>query len=170
MAALLVLGPIFEADLLRNHTGFRPEMDAKMAVRQAFWHVSDHGRTEVVDADLSDVFFVDPAWAANALRKPTCRGWNAPVRDQALAHGTGDRARQVHDPMHDGGEGSRLGDPARLPDLAPAGDSTSVASCWPGSGSITENGSTPTSSTMPTILSSAADRETDWRHWRRCGT
>jgi hypothetical protein len=29
-------------------------MDAKMAVRQAFWHVSDHGRSEVVDADLSD--------------------------------------------------------------------------------------------------------------------
>ena len=27
-----------------------------MAVRQAFWHVSDHGRTEVVDADLSDGF------------------------------------------------------------------------------------------------------------------
>ena len=56
MAALLVLGPIFEADLLRNQYGFRPEMDAKMAVRQAFWHVSDHGRTEVVDADLSDYF------------------------------------------------------------------------------------------------------------------
>jgi len=29
-------------------------MDAKMAVRQAFWHVSDRGRSEVVDADLSD--------------------------------------------------------------------------------------------------------------------
>src|SRR4051812_13897682 len=56
MAALLVLGPIFEADLLRNQYGFRPGMDAKMAVRQAFWHVSDHGRTEVVDADLSDYF------------------------------------------------------------------------------------------------------------------
>jgi len=56
MAALLVLGPIFEADLLRNQYGFRPGMDAKMAIRQAFWHVSDHGRTEVVDADLSDYF------------------------------------------------------------------------------------------------------------------
>ena len=56
MAALLVLGPIFEADLLRNQYGFRPERDAKMAVRQAFWHVNDHSRTEVVDADLSDYF------------------------------------------------------------------------------------------------------------------
>ena len=27
-----------------------------MAVRQAFWHTSDHRRTEVVDADLSDYF------------------------------------------------------------------------------------------------------------------
>jgi len=54
MAALLVLSPIFEADLLRNQYGFRPEMDAKMAVRQAFWHIKDHGRSEVVDADLSD--------------------------------------------------------------------------------------------------------------------
>ena len=56
MAVLLVLGPIFEADLLRNQYGFRPGMDAKMAVRQAFWQVSDHGRSEVVDADLSDYF------------------------------------------------------------------------------------------------------------------
>jgi RNA-directed DNA polymerase len=56
MAALLTLGPIFEADLLRNQYGFRPGMDAKMAVRQAFWHVSDRGRSEVVDADLSDYF------------------------------------------------------------------------------------------------------------------
>ena len=53
---MLVLTPIFEADLLRNQYGFRPGLDAKMAVRQAFWHVSDHRRTEVVDADLSDYF------------------------------------------------------------------------------------------------------------------
>jgi RNA-directed DNA polymerase len=56
MAVLLVLGPIFEADLLGNQYGFRPGLDAKMAVRQAFWHVSNRGRSEVVDADLSDYF------------------------------------------------------------------------------------------------------------------
>src|SRR3954451_6292026 len=56
MAALLVLSPIFEADLLRNQYGFRPGLDAKMAVRQAFWHVRDRGPSEVVDADLSDYF------------------------------------------------------------------------------------------------------------------
>ncbi len=56
MAALLVLGPIFEADLLRNQYGFRPGLDAKMAVRQAFWHVSDRGRSEVVDATSATTF------------------------------------------------------------------------------------------------------------------
>ena len=55
-AVLLVLGPIFEADLLPQQFGFRPDRDAKMAVRQAFWHITDHGRCEVVDADLSDYF------------------------------------------------------------------------------------------------------------------
>jgi retron-type reverse transcriptase len=49
-----VLSPIFEADLLRNQYGFRPGMDAKMAIRKAYWHIMDHGRSEVVDADLSD--------------------------------------------------------------------------------------------------------------------
>ena len=56
MAVLLAPTPIFEADLPRNRYGFRPRKDAKMAVRQAFWHVSDHGRSELVDADLSDYF------------------------------------------------------------------------------------------------------------------
>jgi hypothetical protein len=69
MAALLVLGPIFEADLLRNQYGFRPGMDAKMAVRQAFWHVSDHGRTEVVDADLSDYFSSIPHGPLTTMRQ-----------------------------------------------------------------------------------------------------
>ncbi len=47
MATLLVLGPIFEADLLRNQYGFRPGMDAKMAgtpglpARQRPWAVGN---------------------------------------------------------------------------------------------------------------------------------
>jgi group II intron reverse transcriptase/maturase len=56
MAALLVIGPIFEADLLGNQYGFRRAMDAKMAIRKAFWHITSRGRSEVVDADLSDYF------------------------------------------------------------------------------------------------------------------
>ncbi len=56
MAVLLVVGPIFEADLLGNQYGFRPAMDAKMAIRKALWHITARGRSEVVDADLSDYF------------------------------------------------------------------------------------------------------------------
>src|SRR6516225_10767773 len=41
MAVVLVIGPIFEADMLANQYGFRPELDAKMAVRRVIWHVSN---------------------------------------------------------------------------------------------------------------------------------
>ena len=54
MAVVLMIGPIFEADLLANQYGFRPELDAKMAVRQVLWHITQRGRREVVDADLRD--------------------------------------------------------------------------------------------------------------------
>ena len=55
-ALVVVLEPIFEADLPRNQFGFRPNLDAKMAVRRAYWHITQSGRSEVVDADLSDYF------------------------------------------------------------------------------------------------------------------
>ena len=80
------MGPIFEADLLGNQYGFRPAMDAKMAIRKTFWHITARGRSEVVDADLSD--YLDTAsyypqghavglnscgWRSNALiRSPFC--------------------------------------------------------------------------------------------------
>ena len=60
MAVVLVIGPIFEADMLANQYGFRPELDAKMAVRQVLWHIRQHGRREVVDADLRDYFTAIP--------------------------------------------------------------------------------------------------------------
>ena len=56
MAVVLVIGPIFEADLLPQQYGFRPGLDAKMAVRRVFWHVTQHRRQEVVDTDLCDYF------------------------------------------------------------------------------------------------------------------
>ncbi len=60
MAVLLVIGPIFEADLLPNQYGFRSGLDAKMAVRRVFWNVKDYGRNDVVDCDLSDYFTTIP--------------------------------------------------------------------------------------------------------------
>jgi RNA-directed DNA polymerase len=59
-ATLLVLNPIFEEDLLPNQYGFRPKIDAKMAVRRVFFNISDLGRREIVDADLSDYFSTIP--------------------------------------------------------------------------------------------------------------
>ena len=60
MALLLVIGPIFEADLCPEQYGFRPGVDAKMAVRRAYFHVAKRGLREVVDADLSDYFNTIP--------------------------------------------------------------------------------------------------------------
>ncbi len=59
-AAVLVLGPIFDVDLQPQQYGFRPKLDAKMAVRRAYFHITQDGRREVVDADLSDYFTMIP--------------------------------------------------------------------------------------------------------------
>jgi RNA-directed DNA polymerase len=63
MAVLLVIGPIFEADLCREQYGFRPGRNAKMALQKAYFHVTERGLSEVVDADLSDYFSSIPQGA-----------------------------------------------------------------------------------------------------------
>jgi RNA-directed DNA polymerase len=55
MAAVLVLEPIFEADLEPEQHAYRPERSALNAVRQVERHLRK-GHTEVVDADLSGYF------------------------------------------------------------------------------------------------------------------
>ena len=60
MAVLLVISPIFEVDLLPNQFGFRPGVDAKMAIRSAYFGIAQRGKLEVVDADLSDYFNTIP--------------------------------------------------------------------------------------------------------------
>lgn len=60
MAMVMVLGPIFEADLCDEQMGFRPGRDAKTAVRLVYYQVGQKGRQEVVDADLSDYFNTVP--------------------------------------------------------------------------------------------------------------
>jgi group II intron reverse transcriptase/maturase len=59
-AVMLVINPVFEPDLLPQQYGFRPRLDAKMALRRVYFHVTQGGRTEVVDADLSDYFNAIP--------------------------------------------------------------------------------------------------------------
>ncbi|MBA2306719.1 group II intron reverse transcriptase/maturase [Candidatus Dependentiae bacterium] len=56
MAAVLIFEPIFEADFLPSQYGFRPKLGAKMAIRRVFFHLTQEGRREVVDVDLSDYF------------------------------------------------------------------------------------------------------------------
>ena len=55
MAAVLVLEPIFEADLEPEQHAYRPERNALDAVRQVE-RLLRTGHTEVVDADLSGYF------------------------------------------------------------------------------------------------------------------
>jgi len=54
-AALLVLGPIFEADLQSEQYAYRPDRSASDAVQTVFKHLK-RGHTQVVDADLSGYF------------------------------------------------------------------------------------------------------------------
>lgn len=55
MATMLVLSPIFEADLPDEQHGYRPERGALTAVREVHRLLST-GHKEVVDADLADYF------------------------------------------------------------------------------------------------------------------
>jgi group II intron reverse transcriptase/maturase len=60
MAVLLVIGPIFEVDLLPRQYGFRSSLDAKMAIRKVHFSIAQRGKREVVDGDLSDYFNTIP--------------------------------------------------------------------------------------------------------------
>ena len=79
MAAVLIIGPIFEADLLPQQYGFRPGLDAKMALRRVYWHVTQHGRREVVDADLRDYFTSIP-------HSPLLRSLSRRIADGRILH------------------------------------------------------------------------------------
>lgn len=59
MAALLVVGPIFEADFHPRSYGFRPERNAHQALDEIVNAIRS-GRLEVVDADLSKYFDTIP--------------------------------------------------------------------------------------------------------------
>jgi group II intron reverse transcriptase/maturase len=55
MAAMLVMSPIFEADLPDEQHGYRPERSALTAVKEVH-HLLSTGHREIVDADLADYF------------------------------------------------------------------------------------------------------------------
>lgn len=78
MAAVLVLEPIFEADLLPQQYAYRAGRSASQAVR-AVQALLDQGYTEVVDADLSGYF--DNIPHAELMKSVTRR-----VSDRHLLH------------------------------------------------------------------------------------
>ena len=55
-AAMLVLEPIFEADLPSELYAYRPERNAQQAVVEVEEELLFRGHPEVVDADLADYF------------------------------------------------------------------------------------------------------------------
>jgi RNA-directed DNA polymerase len=55
MAAVVVLGPIFEADLQPEQHAYRPERNALTAVNQVH-HLLNTGHAQVIDADLAAYF------------------------------------------------------------------------------------------------------------------
>jgi len=59
MAAVIVLEPIFEADLTEEQYAYRPQRSAHDAVRRV-QELLNRGYNEVVDADLSSYFDTFP--------------------------------------------------------------------------------------------------------------
>src|SRR5512132_1276967 len=109
-AAKLVLEPIFEADLDPAAYGYRPERDrrdqggARLAVPRLH---RCGGRRSV------QVLRHDPASRADAVGGAShCRPERA-AADQAVADGTGRRARRRRDAAHDGRQGQPLRHAAR---------------------------------------------------------
>jgi hypothetical protein len=87
MAVVLVIGPIFEADLLPQQYGFCPGLDAKMAqtrvlARDATRTAGRGGR------GFTRLLHVDPASSADALPVPADRRWTRAPHYQELVDGS----------------------------------------------------------------------------------
>jgi len=114
-AAMLVLGPIFEADLPPEQYAYRPGRNAQQAVVEAE-ELLRRGRPEVVDADLADYFGSIPH--AELMRSLTRR-----IVDRRVLHlikmwlecsveETGDRGRKIRTTeAKDSGRGIPQGSP-----------------------------------------------------------
>ena len=59
MAVKLVIEPIFESDFVETSYGFRPKKGAHDAINE-ITHALLSGHTQVIDADLSKYFIMDP--------------------------------------------------------------------------------------------------------------
>ena len=117
MAAVLVLEPIFEADLEPEQHAYRPGRSALDAVRQVE-RLLRAGHTEVVDADLSGYFDSIPHRRVDEIGVPADQRRPRPAAAQDVAGDAGGRDRRERaPPSNDPEQRPGDGDPTRGPDL-----------------------------------------------------
>ena len=122
-AAMLVLSPIFEADLQPEQYAYRPGRSAHDAVKRVH-RLLNTGHREVVDADLSDYFGQIPH--ADLVRSIARRvsdgrllGWVKAWLETAVEEDDGGgRRRERRSPPHEPGTTRAQRDPAGVTDLA----------------------------------------------------
>ena len=149
MAVVLVIGPIFEADLLDNQYGFRTGLDAKMAVRRVFWHITKWRRRGGDRRRLARLLHFNSTWSVDALPDtPYCRR-KTPPRHQKLADSDGGGASRTTDNTHGGSTEDQERNPAGLT-VEPAYRRTSTFRRFllRGATTGTKTNSTPMSSIM----------------------
>ena len=115
MAAVLVLEPIFEADLQPEQYAYRAERSAS-GCRQQVHGLLNTGHTEVVDADLSGLFRQHPARRIDEIGGPSRQRSASAAADQDVAGIAGGRDRRAGAaPPNDPQQGRRTGYPQGAP-------------------------------------------------------
>ena len=116
-ATMLILSPIFEADLQPEQYAYRPGRGAHDAVRRVH-RLLNTGHREVVDADLSDYYGQIPH--ADLLRSIArrVRRTDAGLGQGVAGDGGGGGRRPRRSPPHEPGASGAEGDPARGSDFA----------------------------------------------------
>ena len=151
MAVLQVIGPIFEVDLLPWQYGFRPGLDAKMALRRIHFGIADRGAREVVDADLSDYFNTIPHGDLMRCARAHCR-WHRPCGNPQA--GSTQPSLSAHRKACAALRKRRIVSEARRKEASSPRcwpTCISVASCWRGIATATPVVWAPKWSTMPMI-------------------
>ena len=117
-AAMLVLSPIFEADLQPEQYAYRPGRDAHDAVRRVH-RLLTTGHREVVDADLSGLLRPDSPRGVDEVHRASRERRAAVGLGQGVAgNGGGGGRRARWSPPHEPGASGAEGDPARVSDFA----------------------------------------------------